>query len=236
MSMLIHIYDEKTKEFMKSEEAACDPLETKRTGKFVPLLAANSTFDAPLPEKEGYANVWNDEAWEYVEDHRKETYWLPEDRFGSQGREVKELGPLPEGASLTAPEKTFEEFKEEKLQEVKSAYLAAVSAPAWLDQICDVPDGVAVVRRVGYDTDQQSQIDFNSSFERAKLKGNTKYNIYVNPDNLKEKEFTYHTPAMFERALLAAGEYQEGVYAKYYMLKAQTEATTSKEELDLIVW
>ena len=235
--MLIYIYDEKTKEYLKSEEAACDPLETERVGEFVPLLAANASFDAPLAVREGFVSVWNDTTWEYVEDPRKETYWLPEDRYGSQGREMKELGPLPEGATLIAPEKTFEEFKEEKLQEIKNAYLTAVSAPAWLDQECEMPNSEQVViRRVGYDTDQQSQIDFNSSFERAKLKGNTLYNIYVNPDNLKEKEFTYHTPAMFERALLAAGEYQEGVYAKYYILKAQVEASSSKEELDVIVW
>ena len=79
--MLIHIYDEKTKEFLKSEEAACDPLETERAGEFVPLLAANATFDEPLEEREGFVSVWNGEVWEYVEDHRKETYWLPEDRF-----------------------------------------------------------------------------------------------------------------------------------------------------------
>lgn len=235
--MLIHIYDEKTKEFMKSEEAACDPLETKRTGKFVPLLAANSTFDAPLPEKEGYANVWNGEAWEYVEDHRKETYWLPEDRFGSQGREVKELGPLPEGASLTAPEKTLEEMRADKQNEIKSCYLKDLYAPFWFNQIMDLPDGTSVEKYVGYDTDKDSLVDFGNSQRRAQLLGSTLYNIYVDPENLKKKEFTYHTPEMFERVFLAAGDYQQNiVYTKYYNLCTKIDEATSKEELDLIVW
>jgi len=132
---------------------------------------------------------------------------------------------------------TIEEVRDAKLQEIKNAYLEAVSAPAWLNQDCADPNGgEPTMRYVGYDTDQQSQIDFNSSFERAKLKGSTLYNIYVNPNNLKEKEFTYHTPEMFERALLAAGEYQEGVYAKYYTLKAKAEAAQTKEEIAEIEW
>lgn len=131
---------------------------------------------------------------------------------------------------------TLEEVRAAKLQEIKDAYLADLYSPAWFDQTMDAPDGSTTVKHVGYDTDQQSQIDFNSSYERAKLLGHTLYNIYVNPDNLKEKEFTYHTPDMFQRALLAAGAYQEGVYAKYYELKALAELATTKEELAEIEW
>lgn len=131
---------------------------------------------------------------------------------------------------------TIEEVRDAKLQEIKDAYLSDLYAPAWFEQTMDNPDGSMLTKYVGYDTDQQSQIDFNSSYERAKVLGHTLYNIYVNPENLKEKEFTYHTPDMFKRALLAAGEYQEGVYAKYYTLKAQAEQATTKEELNSIEW
>lgn len=235
--MLIYLYDPKTKEFLKSEEAAQDPLESAKAGEFVPLLAANSTYDAPLDEKEGHVSVWNGEAWEYVEDHRNVTYWLPDDKYGSPGHEMKELGPLPEGASLTAPEKTLEDLRADKLQEIKSAYLKDLYAPYWFNQTMDLPDGTSVEKYVGYDTDKDSLVDFTNSEKRAQLLGSTLYNIYVNPDNLKEKEFTYHTPAMFERVFLAAGDYQQNVvYTKYYTLCAQVEAATSKEELELIVW
>lgn len=131
---------------------------------------------------------------------------------------------------------TLEEERDKKLQELKDAYLIDLNAPAWFEQDMDQPDGTSFKKYVGYDTDKDSQVDFHSSKERAKLLGSTPYNIYVNPDNLKEKEFTYHTHAMFERALVAAGEYQVGVYTKYYTLKAQAENATSKEELARIKW
>ena len=132
---------------------------------------------------------------------------------------------------------TLEEVRSAKLQEIKEAYLEAVAAPVWLNQQMSDPFGeTPTTKYVGYDTDQQSQIDFNSSYERSKVKGSTLYNIYVNPENLKEKEFTYHTPDMFERALLAAGDYQESVYAKYYTLKAKAETAITQEELENINW
>lgn len=132
---------------------------------------------------------------------------------------------------------TFEELKTTKLAEIKNCYVEAVYAPVWFEQtMVDPVGGEATTRYVGYDTDQNSQIDFNSSYKRAQLKGSTLYNIYVNPDDLTEKEFTYHTPEMFDAALLAAGDYQEGVYIKYYGLKAKVEAAETAEELEAIVW
>lgn len=131
---------------------------------------------------------------------------------------------------------TLEEERDKKLQELKDAYLADLNAPAWFEQDMEQPDGTSFKKYVGYDTDKDSQVDFHSSKERAKLLGATPYNIYVNPDNLKEKEFTYHTHAMFERALVAAGEYQVGVYTKYYTLKEKADNATTKEELAKINW
>lgn len=131
---------------------------------------------------------------------------------------------------------TLEEEKEKKYQELKDAYLIDLNAPAWFEQTMEQPDGTSFTRYVGYDTDKDSQVDFHSSKERAKLLGYSPYNIYVNPDNLEEKEFTYHTLAMFERALIAAGEYQVDVYNKYYALKSQAKDATSKEELAEINW
>ena len=66
---------------------------------------------APPTEKENYIPVWNGAAWVETEDYRGKEYWLPGDTYGTPGREVKEIGPLPEGATLTPPEQTIDEVK-----------------------------------------------------------------------------------------------------------------------------
>ena len=235
--MQIYKYDEITKEFIGIETAQLDPLESELQRKEVWLLPANTTFIAPLIVKDGYAQVFKDGVWNYVEDNRGKEYWLADDEYGTPAREMKELGAFPEGGVFEAPEKSFEALKEEKFNEIKNSYLEELYAPVWFEQTMAQPNGETGPKAyVGYDTDQNSQIDFNSSYKRAQLKGSTLYNIYVNPDDLGEKEFTYHTPEMFDAALLAAGEYQEGVYVKYYTVKAQVEAATTKEELEAIRW
>ena len=65
----------------------------------------------PPAEKENYIPVWDGEKWVETEDYRKKEYWLPGDTYGTPGREVKEIGPLPEGATLTPPEQTIDEVK-----------------------------------------------------------------------------------------------------------------------------
>lgn len=64
--------------------------------------------------------MWNGKEWDAVEDNRKKEYWLPEDKYGAPAREMKELGPLPEGAMLTAPERTLEEVKAAKIADLKA--------------------------------------------------------------------------------------------------------------------
>lgn len=113
-----YLYDDKTKEFKSEVNAQIDPLESQNAGKNIYLLPGNATWLEP-PTKEGYAAVWNGEFWDLVEDYRKKEYWLATDKYGVPGREVKELGPLPEGATLTAPERTFEEVKSNKISSLK---------------------------------------------------------------------------------------------------------------------
>lgn len=107
--MNVYKYDEDTKEYIITEEALLDPLETELQGKNIYLLPANATFTAPTEPQDGYVNVWNGTAWEQVEDNRGVEYWLPEDKYGAPAREMKELGALPEGATLTPPKQTQEE-------------------------------------------------------------------------------------------------------------------------------
>lgn len=74
-------------------------------------IPGDCTTVEPPEEKENYIPVWDGEKWVETEDYRKKVYWLPEDKYGTPGREVKEIGPLPEGAMLTPPEQTIDEVK-----------------------------------------------------------------------------------------------------------------------------
>lgn len=114
-----YLFDEKTKEYKSEVNAQLDPLESVRAGKDIYLLPANATWDEPTV-KDGCVPVWNGETWDAVEDHRKQEYWLPGDKYGAPAREMKELGPLPEGATLTAPERTLDEVKADKVKSLKT--------------------------------------------------------------------------------------------------------------------
>ena len=116
--MQVYKYDEKTKEYLGTEQALIDPLESELQGKEIYLLPANATFEKPNLQ-EGFASVWNGK-WENIEDNRGKEYWLQDDAYGTPAREMKELGPLPEGATLKAPERTLEEVKAAKIAELKT--------------------------------------------------------------------------------------------------------------------
>lgn len=115
----VYKYDEKTKEYLGKAEALLDPLETQLQQKEIYLLPADATFSAPTLQQ-GYVSVFKEGAWENIEDNRGKEYWLPEDKYGAPAREMKELGPLPEGATLKAPERTLDEVKADKVQRLKA--------------------------------------------------------------------------------------------------------------------
>ena len=118
--MNVYKYNEQTKEYISTEQAQLDPLESKKQSKNIYLLPANATFTEPPEAQESFARVWNGEAWEQVEDNRGVEYWLPEDKFGAPAREMKELGALPEGATTTPPEQSLEELKTAKIASMKA--------------------------------------------------------------------------------------------------------------------
>lgn len=115
----VYKYDEKTKEYLGKAEALLDPLETQLQQKEIYLLPADATFSAPTLQ-EGYVSVFKEGAWENIEDNRGKEYWLQDDAYGTPAREMKELGPLPEGATLKAPERTLDEVKADKVQRLKA--------------------------------------------------------------------------------------------------------------------
>lgn len=92
-------------------------------------LPANATYTVPPELENPYVPVWDGTQWVATEDHRRhldETgtpaggtpYWLPAegDNWQSEPRYMDALGPLPEGAVTTRPEKTAEEIQKEELQ------------------------------------------------------------------------------------------------------------------------
>lgn len=138
--MQTYKYNASTKEYLYAEAAFLDPLETKLQGKDVYLIPADSTTEAPLDPKDGHAVCWNGSAWEYIEDHRKQQdrhgshptgqgtpYWLEGDTYQSPARYMEALGPLPEGALLTQPEKPQDVIDAETLAQAKRERADAVS-------------------------------------------------------------------------------------------------------------
>lgn len=117
--MQVYKYDEKNKEYIGSEQALIDPLETELQGKEIYLLPANATFEKPNLQ-DGFASVWNGEQWENIEDNRGKEYWLDTDTFGTPAKTMKDLGAFPAGAVFTAPAKTLEQLKADKINELKS--------------------------------------------------------------------------------------------------------------------
>lgn len=131
--MNVYKYNENG-EYIGTEEALLDPLETKQQGENIYLLPANATFTAPTEPQDGYVNVWNGTAWEQVEDNSGVEYWLPEDKFGAPAREMKELGALPEGATTTPPEQTQDE-KNQELANVAKVKLENLAVSAMMAQL-----------------------------------------------------------------------------------------------------
>lgn len=64
--MIFYGYDEKTKEYIGTQNAFIDPLETKKQGKDVYLVPANSTDIKPTlePSNDNEMLVFNGEGWE----------------------------------------------------------------------------------------------------------------------------------------------------------------------------
>lgn len=139
--MKTYRFDTVTKEYLTTDEAFRDPLESKLQGRDVWLLPADSTLTTPLEPKAGHAVCWNGTAWEYKEDHRQTrdkggmivegsgtAYWVPGDTWDSPARYMAELGPLPEGAMLKAPEKPAEVLEAEALAFAKAERARSVAS------------------------------------------------------------------------------------------------------------
>lgn len=213
--MQVYKYDEQTKEYIGTEQALIDPLETELQGKTIYLLPANATFEKPNLQ-EGFASVWNDK-WENIEDNRGKEYWLDTDAFGTPAKTMKDLGAFPAGAVFTAPAKTIEQLKQDKLLEFKS--------------IRDNEE-VKPISYQGYrfDYDSKARDRINAAIialdvSKGQIAWTTADNteVMVNADDL--------------RGVIAAVAMRSNeLHVKYRQLKEQVEACTTKEQLEKIEW
>ena len=217
--MNVYKYDELTKEYTGVETARLDPLESAAQGKEIYLLPANATFTAPLVVKEGYAQVFKNEVWNYIEDNRGKEYWLPGDEYGTPARTMKELGELPEGAVFKSPEKTLSMMIEEKTAAFKAARNAEEIAPIeWNGNLYD------------YDADSRDRMSVKRrNIEDNGGTGTVKW-------TLADNTHTVIGLADFIGINNAASDRSEALHYKYNVLIAQAEAATTKEELESIVW
>ena len=130
----LHMYDLKTGEYTGSRDATRRP-----NGEY--MLEATGATPVALPADipAGHIARWTGDAWEAVEDHRQHMdergrkeggtpYWLPGDTWRSEPRYTEELGPLPDGALLTKPERPLSEYRDDKRREVAAGYTAALTA------------------------------------------------------------------------------------------------------------
>ena len=211
-----YLYDEKTKEYKSEVNAQLDPLESEKAGKDIYLLPANATWDKPTP-KDGCVAVWNGETWEQVEDHRKQEYWLPEDKYGAPAREMKELGPLPEGATLKAPERTLDEVKADKVQSLKTERDNREVEPI-------------TYNGNSYDYDDKARERINAAIIALDVQGADASIDWTTADNADVRV----TANDLRMVIAAVAQRSNALHVAYRVAKAKVEQATSVAEVETI--
>lgn len=216
--MIFYTYDEKTKEYTGTQNAFIDPLETKKRGKNVYLVPANATDLKPLETKENQAVIFNGSEWELIADYRGKTYYV-----GTEQHEMKELGDLPNGATFepVEPEKTLEELKEKKLDELTAA------GHQYDNQL--VNEDMIINSSLGFkaNADLRSQNNINGL-----IAANKEPVAYVDSQN------AVHTLTLAQLNTLLAECIENGqyLYQQKWAYRAKINACTTKEELAAITF
>lgn len=210
--MLAYKYDKTTKEYLGTQQCQLDPLETEIAGEEVYLLPANCTFEEPTIT-EGYTNVFEDGEWVQYEDHRGESYWLPDDDYQTPARIMDELGELPESATTVQPTKPLSIYKAEKRAEINA-----------------IRDEKEMEPLNNFDVDVKSAIRI--LFVQNQLLRNGGTIDWTMADNTEENVDTADMNAIVD----AIVEQSNNVHNIANYLKAQIEAATTVEEVEAIEW
>lgn len=216
--MNVYKYNEGTKEYIGTEEALLDPLETEQQEKEIYLLPANATFTAPPAEKEGFAHVWTGESWQEAEDRRGTKYWLPGEGYGTPAHEMKALGPLPEGATTTAPEKTLDELKADKLAALKAERDSKEVEPIEYNGN-------------SFDYDEKARDRINAAIIALEVAGEDANLEWTCADNTDATV----TAADLRNIIAAVAVRSNTLHIAYRTAKTAVEAAESKEDLEAIV-
>jgi len=102
---MIYHYSKLTKEYTGCSEEKYDPLDNK------PLIPGFSTQIEPPENKEGFAIIFIDEGWEYIEDHRGKTVYNKQNKLE---KIVDYLGPISNAYTELEPSFYEEEWDGEK--------------------------------------------------------------------------------------------------------------------------
>ena len=213
--MQVYKYDEQTKEYIGTEQALINPLESELQGKEIYLLPANATFEKPNLQ-EGFASVWNDK-WENIEDNRGKDYWLDTDTFGTPAKTMKDLGAFPANAVFTAPQKTLEQLKADKINELKT--------------IRDTEE----VKPIAYngnlfDFDNKARDRINSAIIALSITGQSIE--WTTADNTNVAV----TAQDLRNIIAAVALRSNDLHIKYRELKEQVLACSTVEEVAEVVW
>lgn len=216
--MQVYKYDEKTKEYIGTEQALINPLETELQGKTIYLLPANATFEKPNLQ-DSFASVWNGTQWENIEDNRGKEYWLDTDTFGTPAKTMKELGAFPANAGFAAPQKTLDELKADKINEFKN--------------IRDTEE----IKPIAYngnlfDFDDKSRDRINNAIVALDINGQDMALEWTLADNTN----TLVTSKDLLGVIANVANRSNNLHIKYRELKEQILACTTKEELENISW
>lgn len=96
--MKIYNYNKETLEYTTTEQCDKNPLEL---GKF--LIPKYATVVKPLPDKDGYTQLFKTDKWQYIIDNRGTVY----NKETSQSLEYYDLGKLPATLTKLKPVNTF---------------------------------------------------------------------------------------------------------------------------------
>lgn len=137
------------------------------------VLPNGATWEAPPDEIEGHVRFYKNGRWEQVEDHRGTKYWLPNDAWNSDPREMTDFGPLPQNALLSPPEMS----EKEKLDMLKKQCVQAIQIR--LDEFAKERDYDDIVSLTSYcnSTSNEFKYDANRAIVLRDATWNRYYSI-----------------------------------------------------------
>ena len=214
--MQVYKYDEKTKEYIGTEQALINPLESELQGKTIYLLPANATFEKPNLQ-EGFASVFNGTQWENIEDNIGKEYWLDTDTFGTPAKTMKDLGAFPAGAVFTAPAKTLEQLKADKINELKSIRDAEEVKPIEYNGNL-------------YDYDDKARDRINAAIVALSLQGEGASIDWTTADNADVKV----TADDLRMVIAMVAQRSNALHVAYRAAKDKVEAATTVTEIEAV--